>query len=89
MTCLQKHEVELTGGEHLLTHETVWVLLHALLLGKREKLPGHQTQQVELLHVGLQVDTDALADENKQNKKNTVTLTTTDQKRRGDAVTVV
>lgn len=48
---LQKHEVELTRREHLLTRDAVGVFLHALLLGEREQLPGHQTQQVELLHV--------------------------------------
>lgn len=59
---LEKHEVELAGGEHLLTGDAVGVLLHALLLGIREQLARHQTQQVELLHVRLEVDADAFAE---------------------------
>lgn len=50
-SCLQKHEVELTRSEHFLAHNTVGVFFHALLLGKSEELPRHQTEQVELLHV--------------------------------------
>lgn len=58
---LEKHEVELTRSEDFLKGDAVGILFHALLLGKREELPGHQTQQVKLLHVGPQVDTDAVS----------------------------
>ena len=57
---LHEHEVKPSRRENLMTHEAVRVLLHALLLGKCEQLPGHQTQHVELLHIGLLVDADAL-----------------------------
>lgn len=62
---LEKHEVELTRSEDLLERDAVGILLHALLLGKGEELPGHQTQQVKLLHVGLEVDADAVSVENR------------------------
>lgn len=62
---LEEHEVELTRSEDLLERDAVGILLHALLLGKGEELPGHQTQQVKLLHVGLEVDADAVSVENR------------------------
>lgn len=62
---LEKHEVELTRSEDLLECDAVGILLHTLLLGKGEELTGHQTQQVKFLHVGLQVDADAVSVENR------------------------
>ena len=64
-TCLEEAYVQLSRSEGLLGHETVQVLVRALLLGEREELPGHHAQQVELLHVGLEVDADALPGESR------------------------
>lgn len=61
---LQEHQIQLARSEHFVTHDAVRVFLHALLLGEAEKLPSHETEQVELLRVRLQVDTDALAARN-------------------------
>lgn len=58
---LQEHEIKLSRSEDLLTHQTVWILLHTLLLGKGEQLSCHQTKHVELLGVRLQVNAQTLA----------------------------
>lgn len=62
---LEKHEVQLPGCEHLLTCDAVSILLHALLLSIREQLASHQTEQVELFHIRVQVDADAFTEKGK------------------------
>lgn len=58
---LQEHKIKLSRCEDLLAHQTVWVLLHALLFGKGKQLSCHQTEHVELVNIRFQVNAQKLA----------------------------
>lgn len=64
---LQEHEIKLSRCEDLLTHQTVWILLHTLLFCKSKQLPCHQTKHVELVSVRFQVNAHTLAVDKWQN----------------------